>query len=253
MSVFLILAFLFFIGSCFGWVLEVLFRKFFSQTNPEHKWINPGCCKGPYLPLYGCGLCTLYLLARLDSLNIVKNPVLNKLVFMLIMAAAMTAIEYTAGILSIKIYHVRLWDYSKQPFNINGIICPLFSFFWAVLGALYYYLVHPHILDALLWLSENLAFSFFIGMFFGVFIIDFANSLQFIGKLKQFAVDNQVILRYESIKQNIRNHCDKTAEKYKFFKPFESHIPLKEHIKETLDSIENDIKNKKKEFKSKFE
>ena len=51
MSLFLTLADLFFIGSVFGWVLELLFRKFFSGTNPEHRWINPGFCVGPYLPL----------------------------------------------------------------------------------------------------------------------------------------------------------------------------------------------------------
>ena len=62
MNFFLCLAYLFFIGSTFGWVLELFFRKFFSGTNPEHKWINPGFCVGPYVPLYGFGLCILFLL-----------------------------------------------------------------------------------------------------------------------------------------------------------------------------------------------
>ena len=66
MNKFLILAFLFFVGSTFGWILEVFFRKFFSRNNPEHKWINPGFCTGPYLPLYGSGLCVLYLIASLN-------------------------------------------------------------------------------------------------------------------------------------------------------------------------------------------
>lgn len=61
--IFLYLAYLFFLGSLAGWVMEVLFRKFFSDSNPEHKWINPGFCVGPYVPLYGFGLCFLYLLA----------------------------------------------------------------------------------------------------------------------------------------------------------------------------------------------
>ena len=64
MNFFLTLAYLFFIGSVSGWVLELFFRKFFSASNPEHKWINPGFCTGPYLPIYGFGLCALYLLAR---------------------------------------------------------------------------------------------------------------------------------------------------------------------------------------------
>ncbi len=44
MNIFLILAFLFFIGSVSGWVLELFFRRFFSRANPERKWINPGFC-----------------------------------------------------------------------------------------------------------------------------------------------------------------------------------------------------------------
>ena len=67
MNVFLTLTYLFFIGSVSGWVLELFFRKFFSSSNPEHKWINPGFCTGPYLPLYGFGLCVLYLFALLGS------------------------------------------------------------------------------------------------------------------------------------------------------------------------------------------
>ena len=59
MNIFLIFAFLFFIGSTFGWVLELFYRRFFSKNNPERKWINPGFCAGPYLPLYGTGLCML--------------------------------------------------------------------------------------------------------------------------------------------------------------------------------------------------
>ena len=37
MSDLLVFAFLFFIGSCIGWVLEVFFRKFFSKSNPDRK------------------------------------------------------------------------------------------------------------------------------------------------------------------------------------------------------------------------
>ena len=53
MSIFLTLAFLFFIGAILGWGLEVFYRRFFSKANPERRWINPGFCTGPWLPLYG--------------------------------------------------------------------------------------------------------------------------------------------------------------------------------------------------------
>ena len=47
MNTFLKLAFLFYIGSSLGWVLELLFRRFISGNNPERKWINPGFMGGP--------------------------------------------------------------------------------------------------------------------------------------------------------------------------------------------------------------
>ncbi|MDE7431059.1 MAG: putative ABC transporter permease, partial [Lachnospiraceae bacterium] len=70
-NIFLELAFLFFMGSLSGWGLEVIFRRFFSDANPERKWINPGFLAGPYLPLYGFSLCALFLLAHIKITFIV--------------------------------------------------------------------------------------------------------------------------------------------------------------------------------------
>ena len=159
MNLFLTLAYLFFIGSVLGWVLELFYRRFISGANPERKWINPGFCVGPYVPLYGFGLCILFVLAAIGDAHGV-HTVGDKLLLFLGMSVSMTAIEYIAGIMSLKIMHVRLWDYSNQWGNIQGLICPQFSLIWAAASAGYYFLVHPHILDALQWLSENLAFSF---------------------------------------------------------------------------------------------
>ena len=243
MNLFLKLSFLFFIGSLSGWLLEVLFRRFLSDTNPDRKWINPGFCTGPYLPLYGCGLCLMYLIASLEGLNLITEPILQKLLLFFIMAVCMTVIEYIAGVLSLKTIKVRLWDYSNEKGNIQGIICPKFSLIWATLGALYYFLIHPHILEALSWLSENLAFSFVIGLFFGVFIIDAASSIQLVSKLKKYAEENEVIVRYEEIKKHIRIRHEENKQKYNFFRPFRSDIPLSDHLKELRDSFE--IKRKK--------
>lgn len=238
MNSFLTLAFLFFVGSVSGWVLELLFRRFFSSSNPERKWINPGFCTGPYLPLYGFGLCFLYLVASVEKYNLITNPFWNKVVLFVIMAICMTVIEYIAGILSLKVVKVRLWDYSDEWGNIQGIICPKFSFFWTILGAIYYFLVHPYILDALNWLSLNLAFSFVIGLFFGVFLIDVAKSTQLVARLKKYADENNVVVRYELLKANIRKRHDETKQKYHFFRPFRTDRPLPEHLKELKESFE---------------
>ena len=242
MGMFLELAFVFFMGSVSGWGLEVLFRRFISRANPQRKWINPGFCTGPYLPLYGFGLCIMYLIAGLEQCNLIQNPFWNKMALFFSMAVCMTVIEYIAGVLALKIVKVRLWDYTGEWGNIQGIICPKFSLIWAVLGAVYYFLIHPYILNAIHWLSLNLAFSFVIGLFYGVFIIDVTHSVQLTAKLKQLAEENDVVIKYEAIKANIRNHYEATAQKYRFFRPFHTDRPLAEYLRDKRELFDRKTK-----------
>ena len=239
MSILLKLCFLFFVGSVSGWVAELLFRRFFSSANPERKWINPGFCIGPYLPLYGVGLCLLYLIAALGEHCLPGNAPWRDALLIVLMGAAMTATEYIAGILSLRVMKVRLWDYSHNFGNIQGIICPKFSCIWTALGAGFYFLIHLHILGALRWLSDNLAFSFVIGLFFGVFAVDVAHSMQLAAKLKKFAEENDVVVRFENMKAAIRRHQEQTAQKYHFFRPFHSERPLAEQLKNMREAFEN--------------
>ena len=241
MSMMLTLAFLFFIGSVLGWVLELLFR---NLTQHPDKIVNPGFCTGPYLPIYGFGLCALYLLASLEQYSLIPDPFWNKVMLFAAMAVGMTLIEYIAGVFCLKYLKVRLWDYSDLWGNIQGIICPLFSFFWAVLGAMYYFLIHPHILVGLKWLANNLAFSFFIGVFYGVFAIDVIHSAKLVVKLKAFAEDNDVIVRYEALKTHIRQRRERIALKYHFFRPFRSDLPLSQHLLQMQETLETRIRRK---------
>ena len=201
------LFFLFFIGCTVGWIMEVFFRRF-NKQNVDKKWINPGFLNGPYLPLYGFGLCILYLLAGLEKYNLIANPVVNKVVLFITMAFCMTLIEYIAGVIFIVGMKVKLWDYSKEKFNYKGIICLRFSIIWAILGAIYYFCIHPYIINALNWFSANLEFSFILGTFFGIFMVDVCYSFNVVSKIRKFAKENNVLIKYEELKHHIR----KTAE-----------------------------------------
>jgi len=232
MNLFITLAFLFFIGSLSGWCIEVVFRRFFSKNNTDKKWINPGACVGPYLPIYGLGLCALFLIAMLEKALPFNHPVWSKVALFTVMSVCMTLIEYIAGIISLKLTKLRLWDYSEEWGNIQGIICPKFSFFWAILGAIYYFLIHPHIISALVWLSHNLAFSFVVGAFFGIFTVDLFYSLQIIKKLKRYAEEENIIVRYEQLKSQIQAFREKTKQKRSFLLAMRTEKPLSEFLKE---------------------
>ena len=246
----LVILFLFFIGCIMGWCIEVIFRKFFSKSNPSHKWINPGFLIGPYLPLYGSGLVVLYLLSLIHIDAVDAHPVLQKVLVVLIMAIAMTVVEYIAGRIFIIGMNIKLWDYSDEWGNIQGIICPLFSFFWGVIAALYYFFLHPHILNAVYWLADHLTFSFFIGFFYGVFVIDCVVSFNLMSKVKKFAKENDLIVRVEELKSRLALDREKFKEKPSFLLSLHDTASIKRAFENNPESfsITKNIKRKAEEL-----
>ena len=235
MKEWLILAFIFFIGSLAGWLLELIFRRFFSKANPSRKWINPGFLVGPYLPLYGFSLCVVYLLAHIN-VSFIHGVYLRKTVLFLLMALSVTLIEYFAGLIFIKGMHVKLWDYSDEKFNIQGIICPKFTFFWYLLSAIYYFLIHPNIIHSIEWLAVNLWFSFFVGLFYGVFLIDVGYSLNILNNIQKFAKENDIIVQYEAFRKHIGELRNEFKEKERFvFSMKLDHISIKKSLKAYFD------------------
>lgn len=215
MQNFLVILFLFSVGSFFGWILELLFRRFLSKNNPERKWINPGFLVGPCLPLYGFSLIVLYLLSKID-LWFIENPIVKQISLFVVMSICITFLEFIAGLIFIKGMKIKLWDYSDCFGNIKGIICPQFSFYWIVLSALYYFLINPRIISWVFWFTNHLAFSFFTGVYYGILIIDIIYSFQLVSKVKKFAKENQMIIIMEKFKQNIRKINEEQKQKIHF-------------------------------------
>lgn len=250
MGIILTYATLFFVGSLGGWVFEVFFRKFLSDSNPDRRWINPGFLVGPYLPIYGFGLMAMYFFSSIP-LDFITSQGLRMAVRLVIIIISMTAIEYIAGLIFIKGMNVKLWDYSGRWGNIGGIICPLFSLIWGAAGACYLFFVHPHIQAGLRWLAENLAYSFFVGFFFGVLAIDLGYSLQIVVKIRQFAQDNEIIVRYEEFKAHIKRHKELAHERARFVFAFRTERPLSEHLDRYLQAIRKRESGSARRFKGK--
>ncbi|MDD6042558.1 MAG: hypothetical protein PUB87_02245 [Eubacteriaceae bacterium] len=238
MNIWLVFAFLFFIGSCSGWCLELVYRRFFSGNNPGRKWINPGFLVGPWLPLYGFGLFTVFVAAyltenMLDSLNL-SFPVYLALLFVTI-AILMTVIEYIAGRIFIIGMNIKLWDYTDEKLNLQGIICPKFSCYWGIMGCFYCLVIHPHVTGWVDWLAQNLAFSFFIGVFFGFFIIDCSYSFNLSMKIRSFAKEKEIVVRYEELKNFLDEKREEMEQKKQFMLAFNTREPIREHLEEYLE------------------
>ena len=225
MSKFLIFIFIFFIGSSLGWVLELFFRRIVHK-----KWVNPGFLVGPYLPIYGFGLCALTF-----SYMLFQNVSISPILVILLMGLCMTIIELIGGLGFLYGGGVKLWDYSDRWGNYKGIICPLFSLIWTVLGGIYYYFIAPYILNALEWFSNNLSFSFVLGVFFGVIVIDFVYSTKLLVKIRKFAKYNNLEVKYEELKMHIKENQEKRREKYSFIFAFKQTNPILDYLNTYLD------------------
>ena len=196
MKYLVIISTLFVIGSLIGWIIELFFRRFVSQK----KWVNPGFLTGPYLPIYGFGVLVLYGVSNLP-LGISNQPV-DIIVHILVIGVGMTVVEFIAGLIFIKGLKVKLWDYSDRKGNIMGIICPSFSLIWLVVGSLYYFLLNPFLVEGISWISENLIYTYFVGMVMGAMAVDFAYSIHLATTLKEYKeIAN---LRFEDFKKELK-------------------------------------------------
>lgn len=244
MEVFLVITFLFCVGSMLGWVIELIFRRVVHK-----KWINPGFLVGPCLPLYGTGLVMLYAICRIDY-SFISSVVWRDLFVIVVITVVMTLVEYIAGLIFIKGMKVKLWDYSDRKGNIQGIICPLFTFFWGVIGAAYYFFIDGKINGMVQWFTQNLAYSFVIGVFFGIFLIDNVYSFNLVNKIRKFATDKNMVVRYEALKLSIREKANELKQRVHYVFPFKSANEFEEELKAYFDK-EAKLLNKIKQLKDK--
>ena len=205
MKYLVIISTLFVIGSLLGWIIELFFRRLVSQK----KWVNPGFLTGPYLPIYGFGVVVLYAVSNIP-LGIELKAV-DIIVRIIIIGFGMTFIEFIAGLIFIKGLKIKLWDYSDRKGNIMGIICPIFSLVWLVVGSLYYFLLNPVLVEGISWISENLIYTFFVGGVVGAMVVDLSYSIHLATKLKQFKEMQE--LRFEEFKKEFKKKVNELKSK----------------------------------------
>ncbi len=246
------LVYLFGMGSIAGWFIELFYRRFRSKQNPERKWINPGFLVGPCLPLYGFGLIVLYGISSFPLLQ--GDITFGKVVItVILMGIFLTSLEFVAGLVFIKGLRIKLWDYSECFGNIYGIICLRFSIYWTVLGAFYFFFIQKHMLNMVNWLWDNIVFSFFVGVFFGIFLVDVGYSLNIVVRIRRFATEHKIIVRYELLQAQVKSIVRTGKKPFDFLFSLANDLPFIENLKNyeekyrsKLEQIKEKTKHKKK-------
>lgn len=198
--------FLFCFCATVGWFIEVVYRGF-----RHRKVVNPGFLTGCCLPIYGVGGAILYFLSGL-KLRALPNEFLRVALILLMAIAVMTLIELIGGAVSVKFFHVRLWDYSNEWMNFKGLICPKFSFFWGIICAAYYFLLYLPLHIYVKSVIDHPLLILGIGVYLGVFIVDLVHSLRLMQRIKSYAMHMRTLVNIDQLKQTAREHFRKEAD-----------------------------------------
>ena len=123
---------IFFIGSVFGWLIEVIVTFFKLGYFVNHSAL----IYGPIGAVYGIGVVVLTLcLYKVKKQNSVK-------VFIIAFISS-SICEYIISFFVEKFFDNTIWNYSDLPFNINGRICLYYSLIWSALGLIWIKIIYP--------------------------------------------------------------------------------------------------------------
>lgn len=216
-------AFLFLLGGTIGWVIELFFRRFVSQK----KWVNPGFLTGPFLPLYGFGVVGFYGMCSLPWNSWISISWLATAIEIVAIGVSMTLLEYIAGLIFIKGMKIKLWDYSNRWGNVQGIICPLFSLIWLVVGIIYLFFIHPVMItisSAVIEDVSSLVTATIVGFFFGVLALDFGYSMHLATKIRTAVADSRLVVDWEKLKVAVQDNAKRMKEKSPVFFSFSTKV-----------------------------
>lgn len=126
--------------SFLGWCAEVAYQYW-----TQKKFINRGFLHGPFCPIYGaCILLVMYLFVYLlDKVHV------NLFTLFIISTILISFIEYITSYILEKLFHLKWWDYTEDPLNLNGRICLHFSLGWGLAAMIVFKIIHPIIMDVI--------------------------------------------------------------------------------------------------------
>lgn len=142
----------------FGWIIE----SGYKTIGQRRGFINSGFLKGPLIPIYGFGAVIMIVLERLFSAPLsLLSPGFRLAIEIFSFTVVCTVFEYCIGFFYETVFKIKLWDYSKKPFNFKGRVCLKNTLLWALLVSAFIGFIEPAV-DSLI--ARYLSASLFLNI-----------------------------------------------------------------------------------------
>jgi len=156
----------------YGWAIEMLYL-----STAGRGLINSGFLQGPFCPAYAMGGLIIYPFVYLAA----GLPIWLQLIFF---AFLCSLVEFFAHLALEMILGIRIWDYSDEPFNLQGRVCLKYTFFWFLLMILLRLFIQPGTVSLIQSFSPLVRNTLF-GVFLIIFPADYLYSMIVFGKLSK--------------------------------------------------------------------
>ena len=127
----------FLIYSIFGFIVETTLKYLFFPK------LNNGSLYGPWIPIYGLGVCIIIIIMRLVFNRIKVNRLLKIALVFIISFIILSLLELIAGHILELITHKAFWNYTDKTFKIGKYICLEMSLIWGTMSLIVIYFIKP--------------------------------------------------------------------------------------------------------------
>ena len=155
------IAWLFFVYSFLGWVMETV-----AAALKQKRFVNRGLVNAPLCVIYGiAALAITVFCSELSGFWLFAGGMILS-----------TVIEWTAGHWVERIYHERWWDYTEVKLNLDGYICLPMSALWGILSVVVVNWGNLCLTELFGWIPE-IAGQIAIWVLSGILLVDVAATL----------------------------------------------------------------------------
>lgn len=194
----------FIVYSILGYIIETLFGIVTKGVWESRK----SFLYGPFCAIYGLGavimIVFLHKYRKQYNTLFVSGFIIGSIV------------EYLVSLIGEMILHVKWWDYSDMPLNINGRICVYFSIFWGFLSIYLICSVNPKVDRFIDWIKSKFSLKLLKTLTLTTIIVLFID-----------CVITGITVNFFLIRMKVENNLD---------------VPEKEMITKIYDEIYNNEK-----------